>query len=843
MFTKHQTPDVKSAFTLVEVLVVIAVIAIVGSLAVVGYSEIREGTREQKLESDVQTLNRAVQLHRSAGGELENIESLSAVLEELKKATTSDTTPEAGGSLIDRRIEPIFQTSEQAAENGLRAFWNPEILQFEVLREGEGGVHDFRLNEALAVRTYADSGRGGRLAYSQDGNWIWDYEDHASDLEGPDAGAPDLGNVPRLGPPIFNPAEGSYPLANFEPMEVTISAPSSAVPSRILYSLNNGPLTEVTGPIPVMPSDRLRAVNVPVQENTALNSVVSTATYSTIPVALSVAMSGVRDLTYTEAGGAVVGQEATPPAPVVVSLANAGEIPANFLSSDLFEILVTTNGSDPAEEGNPSVLKSGVFSGQAGTVQVDVSVPTWGSASSRQLRAVAVSKAPGIFLSSAEVNAQMNVISRVLSPPVIVQETQTITSDIEVEIELPENTPVGARLLFTVNGADPGSGKTPTAGILYTQPIQTGPSTIRTRVFPPEGALQWFDTSALSLASYSIPSLPAGALVASANIYGSGTFVGNLTYAAPPVGQPMNTLAFYSETVIRGNLYLPGLPELYIDWKGPSQRWTLANDALFTNRILGRHFGEDGVEIVPAQETPFPRVKQFTPPGPPTPVYDVFFYGNSRIEGKVYRQYSLGTLPTVPPPLPRSNNNTVSYSNWDFNPANPNPAPMVVNPAQFANVNLNTPLAQIPLLPGAYGAIAASSDSVVILGNPNDHSVVAEYHFQSLSLTGGADLRVVGPVKVTVGSTVAIHNGAVMGNSTRPDWLQMNFFSTNTPSQWNVPRQFHATGTSQFYGTIVAPNGEVALDGSAIFQGAVTSYRLQITSNSVLFLLPPVITP
>jgi len=322
--------------------------------------------------------------------------------------------------------------------------------------------------------------------------------------------------------------------------------------------------------------------------------------------------------------------------------------------------------------------------------------------------------------------------------------------------------------------------------------------------------------------------LPGGALVGSAYLYNNAQFVGNLVIAAPPAGQGMSNIYFYSETRIKGNLYLPGKPDLWINWVG-GPMWSPANDSAFAPYIEGRQFDDLGKEVIPATEGPYPRVKDLD--GSILPDYDIVFYGQSRIEGKVFRRYDNAEFPVVEEPDDKTNNLTASYDNAHV-------PPLTVNASDAANVSLNGNSLQTRLLAGDYGTIRSYNNSVIILGDPNNPDVVQEYSFDAIHLASAASIQIVGKVSITIRGSLKIDGDVSMGNSAHPEWLTVQFYSEGTPSEWE--NQFESTGNAKFYGMIVAPKGTVSMHGTSTFVGAVTAKKLNITSSGVMFTLPAI---
>jgi hypothetical protein len=108
------------------------------------------------------------------------------------------------------------------------------------------------------------------------------------------------------------------------------------------------------------------------------------------------------------------------------------------------------------------------------------------------------------------------------------------------------------------------------------------------------------------------------------------------------------------------------------------------------------------------------------------------------------------------------------------------------------------------------------------------------YNFDSLTLNSGGDVVIVGRVILNIRNSFALSNGAVFGNVDRPDWLQINVWSS---SNVNV-----ASGSS-VYGRIFAPNASIAFNNGSTLNGSVSARDLQLNSSSIVFSLSPANSP
>lgn len=828
MKTPVACPKCRRGVTLIELLVVISVISVLGSLAYVNYQNAAVSTRETKLESDVGTLNRAVQLYINQGGSFAGDETEEQVLDKLKTVASEESAASlsgSSGSFIDKRIETEWQNAAEASGSGLRARWDADSLQFALSREGEAGVRQFLLNESLSDEDFGSEDRVASLPLAKESSWIWDYEDADPATPTVSGASPDPGEVKRLQPPSFSPGSGDVPLVSFQPtLGVTLNNPNPGGSSQIYYSLGGGNFAAYAGgQIQVQPGQRIVAYAASLDTARWLNSPVRDASFSVIPHELTVEINAPGAVTYAEASGSMLGEELIIPEPITVSV-NVDGIHPSFISNASFQVATAMQAAELSTGESPS------FSGTFESPELIYSYGDWGDGTELLLRAQAVATSP-YFVSSSVSEHIVGINPTVLDPPVVSPEAPYLLPSL-VTIFPPTVRPEGARVFYTTDETPPliGDDGEPTTGTLYVAPFApapTNPSRVNAKVFGPSGLGLWFQPSDEMGVAYVQPSYGEGAFVGGAALYGN--FVGNLVYASPREGQTMNNITFYGNSYIaKGNLYLPGTPEIYLSWVGESQRWTMARDSMFATQIEGRQFLMNGTEIIPATIPPSPRVVDQGEKLVPTN-YRVILHNGTRIEGKIFRQSDTPSLPSVPVPTPKDNNLSIDYGTY-------RPAPNPVRSTNYANVTLNSGPA-VYLAPGNYGRLTANNGTAFILGDPLNPDVEQVYNLEELNLNSGSDIIIVGKVTINLSKGVEINNGSVFGNATNPEYLTVNIYTAN-PSN---PSNFAANSGSSFYGRIVAPDSRVDLNNGSVFSGSVTSQFLQITSSSVAFTLPPVI--
>ncbi len=845
MKRKQPVPFELWAFTLIEVLVSIVVLSLLGGAGYVAVSESRNAARESKLNSDVAALNAAIPLYESSGGSLEGITDPEVVIEKLQTVATEDSATAIIGatrSFIDRRLAPVSQSEADATAGRLRAIWDSDARRFILANEGAGGIGEFRIDEARGAADPATEARETALQFAKTDTWVWDYEDTDPASGSPGGVTPGLSGSPALtgadpaetdilAVPGFHPAGGTSALVDFD-LNVTLSNPNPPGTSQIFFSVDEGTYALYRGETLVAaPGSQINAFAATIDPDRWANSEPRQEEYDPIPVRPLVAVSvPFNQATYALMGGEITGLVTQTPPPATLTITNLAEIPERFQSSGYFQVYFTMDGSDPIT--SETALEGPSFSNGFNPVSVPLSLEAWPAGNEVLLiRAGARARSP-FFLDSTPAQGQIAKVRTQITPaPSISPSSGALPPDTDVEIllALGQPYPANSRIFYTLNGNDPGNNGTgnPQVGNLYTSPVSTGgvmPAIIQARIYGPSGYESWFDPSGLSTATYSGPFFGEGAFVGSAQLY--STFVGNLIYAPPRAGQNMQNIQFYGNSrIANGNLYLPGTPKIYRDWVGATQEWlpNVTRDNQFANYIAGRHFLPSGEEVIPATVPPYPRVVDEGQVLVPTNYYLVMYSG-AKIDGKIFRQNDIPPFPTISQPPPKDNNNTMDYGSYRL-PPNP------LSSTNFANVTLNSGLVQARLLPGNYGLLTANNGTAFVVGDPLNPDVVQVYNIEELRLNSASDLIVVGKAIINLTKRVEINNGSVIGNPSNPGWLQMNFFSGD----------FAANSGSSAYTQIVAPNSSVYLNNGSIFVGSVTANYMQITSQSVVFSLPPII--
>jgi len=258
----------KGGFGLPEILLVVGVIGILAAIVIPMVNRVHDGIRVTKLESDVKTINTAIDVYRANGGNLKGITDSQLIIDKLKTTRTDkDRVTFVGysGSMIEKRLAARPLPNEQVGSGTHRAVWDAAKSRFEVGTTGNG-VKDFYLNSAFAEIDYSTEERDdSALAWNSGDGWIWEYSDAAPlPPSGPDEFP--TGTVPDTTPPVpvqlsaptFLPPGGTYSVADF-PLSVSISHPNPPATWVMVSPDGGNTWSQYSGSITVSAGDELRA--------------------------------------------------------------------------------------------------------------------------------------------------------------------------------------------------------------------------------------------------------------------------------------------------------------------------------------------------------------------------------------------------------------------------------------------------------------------------------------------------------------------------------------------------------------------------------------------------------
>lgn len=293
------------AFSLVESLIVVAVIGIVAALGGAIFSNVVTSARDQKLISDVDSLNRSVIAYIGAGGDLSSAKTPEEVLSALKRSMShASRVPTLSGSKIDERLTFTLQSPNEVSGKSWRAYWDGSTNRFVLGKSGNTpGIKGFVLDDSLTHDGAEDENAKSSMLYAAEDNWIWDYQEVPPTIpagpsiiplsEVPDSTATPVpvgpggggsGSLTPLSAPTFSIASGAFPIASFD-LPLTIANPNPAGASALFYSIDFGNWKAYTGPLSVSPGTVVAAQAIAINDLYSDSTRVD-QTYDFIPDAL-----------------------------------------------------------------------------------------------------------------------------------------------------------------------------------------------------------------------------------------------------------------------------------------------------------------------------------------------------------------------------------------------------------------------------------------------------------------------------------------------------------------------------------------------------------------------------
>jgi fibro-slime domain-containing protein/RHS repeat-associated protein len=192
--------------------------------------------------------------------------------------------------------------------------------------------------------------------------------------------------------------------------------------------------------------------------------------------------------------------------------------------------------------------------------------------------------------------------------------------------------------------------------------------------------------------------------------------------------------------------------------------------------------------------------------------YAVTLSGNASLRHLVTRTNPIVINPVAPPPTPAGTRDVsltqAGQSVGDF--------------ATLRHLSLSGKAGAVALPPGTYGRLMASSHTAFVLGVENS-TQPSVYNLEELTLSGGSELRLAGPVALTVKNNVTL-TGSTLGAADSPSRVRLHI------SQGAVT----LNGSSTLYGVVRVPQGTVTIGGGARLRGTVACNQLVVSGNGIL---------
>ena len=840
-------PTRPEAFSLVEILLVTAVIGVITGLGVVAVSGVRDNARQTRLQNDVTVLNNGIDAYRAAGGVIPAGATAEEVVAKLKTVADPSTSTAFGapGPFIDPRLQIMRQTAGEGTAPSPRADYPNGSGYFFVRQGGAPGIKDFERGEAGPVVTET---RQGSMPYAPEGEFLTSYTDRTASVP-PTAIAPqavagaddpaqagrDLVKFPRpvfevkyYGQASFVPyAGGSLQLSQY-PLDVRISSPVASDSAQLQVGRDGAALAATTNPYLFAGLD---ITNYPTAKPVFLarvasldatrftNSDLLRVTFDVIPEQVEPVFPVADDipatLTYMEAGGpTIVGTTfvasgvtvSNERPPVTVSLSNIDKVPARYLSLLRGELTVdyTQRYTGTVNRAtNASFSPAGGF--QPGTVPINVQ--GFGPATRMAINAWVESDNSNILISGDALQKTITIATTPLT--VSVFPLKPIGLPPSVTISESGNYPVGLRKIYTLTAGGAGAAPlSPESGgvkigsaLDYTAPITNYPIATYTVVAQgtgPAGTEHWFTSVPVKRTYIAITRVPLsyiGLNMYRANING---FVRGSIYM-----QAGDFAILNAGATIEGNVYVPGTPAVQLP-SGADQGRTVvtrgkaydqSRDAdIEPQRITGREYNTEGRLADP--QTDLRKIVDLYGSDRPQN-YDVKVNNTARIDGKLYRRADPPPVANEKPGLPAG----IALSN----------APVVVT-------GTNT------LSSGSYAVSMTGSNAVLRLGLPG---TLTQYVFGVGSTWTAGRVEILGPVQVFL-NTPTSFAGVTFGNSNsifQTGFVVMSNYSVSIDNNSAVYGQFEARDSvfsvgsgggsiirGSFFGSVFAR--EISVDGS-----------------------------
>ena len=199
--------------------------------------------------------------------------------------------------------------------------------------------------------------------------------------------------------------------------------------------------------------------------------------------------------------------------------------------------------------------------------------------------------------------------------------------------------------------------------------------------------------------------------------------------------------------------------------------------------------------------------------------HTVSISGNASLRHVVTRTNPIELEPVAAPPAPTGARDvSLSKAGESFG-----------DPATLRHLTLSGKAGVVAVPPGTYGRFSASSHTVLVFGVANSAAPTV-YNLEELSLSGGSELRLNGPVILTVKNGVTL-SGSTVGASSDPSRLVLRIAGTATA---NPESGVKLSGNSVLYGIVRAPQRDITITGNGRLRGTVSCDYLFVNGNGVL---------
>jgi type II secretory pathway pseudopilin PulG len=602
-------PIAVRGFSLVEILVIVAVIGVVSTVAIPLVTGVPEAAKKEKLEQDVVVVNNAIDSYLALGGD-EGQLTAANVLTALKSRVYGGMPAEMIGPQ-GPFLDPTVATN--ATDFSWSAVFTTEPRPRFVVERSTAGV----------IFGKGPTAEIGELAEQVDEarpSWLWSYVETQPSVasaeifrpsaaaEAPSTFSPTA--LSKLQSPGFEPSGGTFPLAAFSTMELELSDPNPAGSSRIFFSTDEGASwSAYQSPLPIVPG-LVAAGAVSLDPSRYSNSDPVTQIYKAQP-----------QLTWSNTSTPLTyAQVASGAYSLSVTADGAGP----------FAIYYTTDGTTPTAESTSVAAGSDI-----------VLQPSFWTSANLALQAKAITDtndpSANYYVDSEVVPAEpIEADPEPLGAPVITPGSQIVFGSIPVSIAASADSPEGTRIYYTYS-TDPAAVPTPETGVLYASPFVVSEfgvnqlKYVKAQAYAPADFPDfWFEASGVAEETYQGLNFDyynlEGVLVGGGNIANNAALDGSVVLVSVDGLQP--NVTFNNNSVLTGDIYAPGTP---------------AVTGVPTNRI----FNLDGA-ITPTNYTVNIQKADFA--------------------GKVYRRITPVTMPVVSLPTGLTNYGSISAGTQTLQP-------------------------------------------------------------------------------------------------------------------------------------------------------------------------------
>ncbi|HEY9285055.1 MAG TPA: hypothetical protein VIP46_16505, partial [Pyrinomonadaceae bacterium] len=192
--------------------------------------------------------------------------------------------------------------------------------------------------------------------------------------------------------------------------------------------------------------------------------------------------------------------------------------------------------------------------------------------------------------------------------------------------------------------------------------------------------------------------------------------------------------------------------------------------------------------------------------------YSITISNNASLRHVITRTNPITLTPVAAPPAPAGERDLALTKAGEG----------IGDPATLRHLSTSGKAGAVSIPPGTYGRFSAGGHTALVLGVAGS-AAPSVYNLEALSLSGGSELRLAGPVRLNVLGDVSLA-GSTVGAADDPRRLVLSV------AQGSVG----VTGSGVLYAVVRTPQGTVSIGGNGRVRGTVTCDRLNVFGNGVL---------